>query len=159
MRCTVAILTLPRPLQELCHCMQELIRGAVIQLGSEGLRLFPVPSCVYPRKHFCLVGSESPRSGLPSPACCKQEGEQEERRRGARLGIHWQGNLPPAPGTGATLQCRGRRVKWRCGSWLLLYQLAGHPAACPPRAERSWCLPCSSFVGCSLSPARCLVLC
>ena len=59
--------------------MQQLIRGAVIQLGSEDLHLFPVPSCVYPKKHFCLVGSESPRSGLPSPACCEQEGEREEK--------------------------------------------------------------------------------
>lgn len=59
--------------------MQELIRCRVIQLGSEDLHLFPVPSCVYPRKHFCLVGSESPRSGSPSPACCGQEGEREQK--------------------------------------------------------------------------------
>lgn len=59
--------------------MQELIRGTVIQPGSEDLCLFLVPSCVYPRKHFCLVGSESPRSGLPSPACCEQEGEPREK--------------------------------------------------------------------------------
>lgn len=146
--------------------MQELIRGAVIQLGSEDLRLFPVPSCVYPRKHFCLVGSESPRSGLPSPACREQEGEREERRRGTSLGIHRQGSLPPALDTGVALQCnapvlgcRGRRAKWRCSIRLLLYRLAGHPGGCLPGAESSRCLPRSDCMGCSLSPALWLVLC
>lgn len=157
---------MPRPLWEPCPCMQELIQGAVIQLGSEDLCLFPVPSCVYPRKHFCLVASESPRSGLPSPACCEQEGEREERTKGTRLGIHWQGNLPPALGTGAILQCnaqvlgcRGRRVKWRCSVWLLVYRLAGHPGVCPPGAESGRCLPRSDCIGCSLSAAQWLVLC
>jgi len=162
----VAILTLPRPLWEPCPCMQELIRGAVIQLGSEDLCLFPVPSCVYPRKHFCLVGSESPRSGSPSPACCEQEGEREERGRGAWQGIHRQGNLPPALGTVAALQCntwvlgcRGRKVKWRWSIWLLLYRLAGHPSVCPRGAESSRCLPSSNCMGCGLSPAWWLVHC
>lgn len=82
------------------------------------------------------------------------------------MGTHWQGNLPPALGSGATLRCnarvlgcRGIGVKWRCSIWLVLYRLAGNPGNCSPGAESSRCLSRSDCMGCSLSPARWIVLC
>lgn len=114
--------------------MQELIRGAVIQLRSQAFCLFPVPSCVYPRKHFCLVGSESPRSGSPSPARREQEGEWGGRRGEGERG--WERAavetfLQP-PGFAWQFNARiwgggGRRGKQRCGVGLLLCQLVGSP--------------------------------
>lgn len=102
--------------------MQELIRGAVIQLRSQAFCLFPVPSCVYPRKHFCLVGSESPRSGSPSPARREQEGEWGGRRGegGTGLGTCCCGNLPPAPGLCLAIQRSDlgwRRKKGKAEMW------------------------------------------
>lgn len=143
--------------------MQELIRGAVIQLRSQAFCLFPVPSCVYPRKHFCLVGSESPRSGSPSPARREQEGEWGGRRGegGTGLGMCCCGNLPPAPGLCLAIQRsdlgwrrkKGKAEMWR---WAASVPARGLPnllgqraaGACPgPNARAAAFLqPCALLV-------------
>lgn len=130
-------------------------RSAVIQPGSEHLRLLPVPSCVYPRQHFCLLASESPRSGLPSPACCEQEGEWEERRS--------VGSLPPALGAGA-VQCNTRvlqekKNQVRMESLAALVHLARRSGGCQPRSREQPSLPCAGCMGCGSSQARWLLLC
>lgn len=129
-------------------------RSAVIQPGSEDLLLLPVPSCVYPRKHFCLLASESPRSGLPSPACCEQQGEWEERRS--------VGSLPPALGA---VQCDARVLqkekKNQVGTGRLAARvhLARRSGGCQPRSREQPSLPCAGSAGCSSSQARWLLLC
>ncbi|KAL2299329.1 hypothetical protein Nmel_013981 [Mimus melanotis] len=101
--------------------------GAVIQLGSEDLRLLPVPSCVYLRKHFCLLGSESPRSGSPSPACCS-------RKSNGRRGGVWAAFLLHL-GLGLLCNAVHRFAEGKnqggWSPWLLLYSPARHSVAVP----------------------------
>ncbi|XP_016157068.1 PREDICTED: uncharacterized protein LOC101815666 [Ficedula albicollis] len=134
-RRAVAILTWPRPQRSpVPACRSSL--GLSDSAASEDLCLSPVPSCVYPRKHFCLLGSESPRSGSPSPACCEQEGEWK------RGGV-WAAFLLLL-GLGLLCNathgfCRGTRIKWGWRPWLLLHSPARHSVAVTLSREQPAC--------------------